>query len=116
MSFKLIHGIDVTNLSRPEYSNEELKYKILSSQELQKFNELNNRSQQITYLATHWAIKEAIFKSISPDIIGFCDMEVSKINNVYTWTNKPSYIEQFVISTSTEGNAIVASVYGLRKK
>ncbi len=116
IKFKLIHGIDITNTSRPEYCNENLKEKILSIIELNEFNILENKLDKIKYLATHWAIKEAIFKSIKPNIISFPNIEISKIDNVYVWTNKPPFIEEFIISTSTEESAVVASVYGLIKK
>ncbi len=64
-------------------------------------------------MVTRWAIKEAIFKALHPSIIGLQEISIKKIDNVYVWINKPNFITQFKISTSTERDVVIASVIGL---
>lgn len=52
-------GIDLTKKSRFKENQEEIAKKILHSMELKKYLEDNDK---LKFLATRWAIKEAIFK------------------------------------------------------
>ena len=110
MSHKLIHGIDLTQINRPEFTHPDIAHRILSSQELIDFNNTDNK---IKFIAVHWAIKEAIIKAISPHIIDLKSINISKRDNRYVWTNHPAWIKQFVISTSDEQDVIIASVFGV---
>ncbi len=112
MSFKLIHGIDVTQINRPELNQPNIANRILSQEELSYFNDDNDKQK---FIAVRWAIKEAIFKAVSPDIIGLRDITIIKSNNVYVWINKPSWVKQLIISTSNEHDVIIASVFGIRE-
>lgn len=114
MSLQLIHGVDVTQISRVEFDNEHLIGRILHPQELLSINKKDSQLQNKD-IAIRWAIKEAIFKALCLKDISYQDIIIEKLDDQYQWVNLPSYIKQFVISTSIEQDVCIASVFGLVK-
>lgn len=49
---KIIHGIDMTNINRSEYNNESLVKKILHTNELNKYINLEDELIKKRYLAS----------------------------------------------------------------
>lgn len=101
-----INGIDIVNINRKEFNNSNLPNKILSSIELEEFNKINNTDERKHFLATRWAIKEAILKCLDKLIL-LPSISIIKQNNKYMWLNS---IYKCSISTSNEDQYIIASV------
>ncbi len=111
MPCKLIHGIDLTQINRSEFSTPGFSSRVLSTSELQEFETDSNKNK---FIAVRWAIKEAIIKAISPNIIGLNDITITKDDCIYKWINHPAWIKDIVISTSIEQDVVIASVFGVR--
>lgn len=92
-------GIDLTRISRFENVSEDLINRILSPSELNNFNHNPDKAK---FLATHWAVKEALFKSDNK-YSNFNEITIAKINNRWVF-------EDYEISTSDEGDFIIAIV------
>ncbi|MGL4343302.1 MAG: holo-ACP synthase [Metamycoplasmataceae bacterium] len=92
-------GVDITTISRFKEKDENFARKILSENEFQEFLEIENKSY---YLATRWAIKEAIFKADN-SFASFNKIDIHKNNNKY-------FFQNFHISTSHEGDFLIAFV------
>lgn len=90
-------GIDLTNKNRFENASESFVKKILSKDEILEYK---NSKDKVSFLAKRWAIKEAIFKADNSKV-SFNKISIKKENNKYTY-------EDFEISTSSEGEAIIA--------
>lgn len=90
-------GIDITSIIRFENKGEKFAKKILSKQE---FNLWKSEEFRAGFLATRWAIKEAIFKC-NNDFYCFNEINLDKINGKYIFKN-------FQISTSKENNYVIA--------
>lgn len=59
---KISSGIDITNIKRKEFCEKNISQKILTTNDLKKYNNMNEM-EKISFLAKNWALKEAIFKS-----------------------------------------------------
>ncbi|MGL5617469.1 MAG: 4'-phosphopantetheinyl transferase superfamily protein [Metamycoplasmataceae bacterium] len=90
-------GIDITSIERFKNKDEKFAKRILSKDE---FIDWRNVEYKDVFLATRWAIKEAIFKSDNK-YSNFSKVNVQKINNKY-------YFKSFGISTSRENDYIIA--------
>lgn len=106
----LIHGIDIININRHEFKNENLYKKILHEYEYKNYfnSSLNER---YIMLAKLWSIKEALYKSL-PIKITMNEMLVEKINDTYHFKHE-NY--DFNISISSTDDLIIASVIGIKK-
>lgn len=90
-------GIDITSINRFEKKDEKFAKKILSKEEILLWT---NEEFKARFLATRWAIKEAIFKS-NNDFSCFNKINLKKENGKYIFKN-------FEISTSNEDDYIIA--------
>lgn len=106
----LIHGIDIININRHEFKNENLYKKILHESEYGNYFN-SSIEQQCILLAKLWAIKEALYKSL-PVKITMNEMLVEKINDNYYFKHE-NY--NFSISLSSTDDLIIASVIGIKK-
>ncbi len=104
---KLLHGIDITNLDRIEFNNQQLINRFLHQDELIQLSQLDNEKSIKRFVASHWAIKEAIFKALSGNINSFKNINIKYINH------RPIFeLEKYdsIISVSYENNLVIASV------
>ncbi|WP_033160855.1 4'-phosphopantetheinyl transferase superfamily protein [[Mycoplasma] collis] len=92
-------GIDLTNVSRFEKITFKTIERFLSKEEIITFKQTENKNK---FLATRWAIKEAIFKADNSEY-SFNKINIEKKNNIYVYKN-------FIISTSYEKDTIIAFV------
>lgn len=90
-------GIDLTKISRFENQNNQFITKTLHPEEIKEYEQTENKA---AYLATRWAIKEALFKADNK-LFSFSEIRISKKDRVYTF---PGYI----ISTSNEDDYVIA--------
>ncbi|WP_156768873.1 4'-phosphopantetheinyl transferase superfamily protein [[Mycoplasma] mobile] len=90
-------GVDLTKISRFKNKSEKFAKRILSHEEFEKW-EIN---KDHSFLATRWAIKEAIYKADN-NFFEFSKINVKKDN--YYW------FQNFYISVSHEGDLIIAFV------
>lgn len=93
-------GVDITNILRFENKSDNYARRFLSEQE---FKNYLKSTKKAFFLAQHWAVKEAIYK---------CDNRYvcfSKINISKTKEGKLIF-KDFVISTSSEKNILIAFV------
>lgn len=90
-------GIDITSIERFKNKDENFAKKILSNDE---FIMWINTELKDVFLATRWAIKEAIFKSDNK-YSNFSDINIQKIDKKYSF-------DSFEISTSKENGYIIA--------
>lgn len=104
---KIIHGIDMTNINRSEYNNESLVKKILHTNELNKYINLEDELIKKRYLASRWSIKESLykchqFKCTFKDILIEYNSEIPFIllDGIY-----------FSVSVSYEGDLVISSVF-----
>lgn len=90
-------GIDITSINRFENKDEKFARKILSDYEFLVWQKEESKE---LFLATRWAIKEAIFKS---------DNQFSNFSDINIWKKQNRYVFQnFEISTSRENNFVIA--------
>ncbi|VEU76428.1 4'-phosphopantetheinyl transferase superfamily protein [Mycoplasmopsis columboralis] len=94
-------GVDLTRISRFKNKNYPFAQRILSNEELEQFQELNEY-EKVLFLARAWCIKEAIFKANNA-YADYSKITLKKENN--RWTFK-----QFSISISHEGDLLIAFV------
>ncbi|WGI36440.1 4'-phosphopantetheinyl transferase superfamily protein [Mesomycoplasma lagogenitalium] len=92
-------GIDITYISRFKNKSRDFAKKILSDSEMIEYDQIDEKDK---FLATRWAIKEAIFKADN-SYYEFNKISILKQNRRYFFKN-------FLISTSSEGESIVAFV------
>lgn len=104
----IFHGIDLTNINRKEFKNKNIRQKILTKDEL---NELDLVDNKILFIAKRWAIKEAIIKALHKPI-PMNEINVYKSNDVYKCIIDG---KEFEISTSVEGDFIIASAFTINK-
>ncbi|MGL6125137.1 MAG: 4'-phosphopantetheinyl transferase superfamily protein [Metamycoplasmataceae bacterium] len=90
-------GIDITSIKRFENKDENFAKKILSKEEFVGW--LNTEFKDV-FLATRWAIKEAIFKSDNK-YSTFSEINIKKVDKKY-------FFDFFEISTSREEDYIIA--------
>lgn len=90
-------GIDLTKISRFENQNKRFLTKALHPEEIKEYEQTENKA---AYLATRWAIKEALFKADN-NLFSFSGIRILKKDRVYTF---PGYI----ISTSNEDDYVIA--------
>ncbi|MGL4948384.1 MAG: 4'-phosphopantetheinyl transferase superfamily protein [Mycoplasma sp.] len=108
---EIVHGIDVISIKRIEFKNTELIKKFLHKSEIEIFNKISNEVEAIHFLASRWAIKEAIFKCLNTK----CPMnkiQLSKVGSQYFYIHN-SY--NFKISISYHDELVFASVIGWKK-
>ncbi|MGL4183785.1 MAG: 4'-phosphopantetheinyl transferase superfamily protein [Metamycoplasmataceae bacterium] len=94
-------GVDLTKISRFENLELDLISKILSPKEITAYKALNP-DLKAKYVATRWAIKEAIFKA-NNKYSNFSKIYINKTEKVYSF-------KEFQISVSNEGDYIIAFV------
>ncbi|NQZ66213.1 MAG: 4'-phosphopantetheinyl transferase superfamily protein [Mycoplasmatales bacterium] len=92
-------GIDITTISRFKNKNKQFVEKILHSNEIVEYEKSSNKSK---FLATRWAIKEAIYKADNKNH-AFHNINIIKTDNIYKFKN-------FIISTSSEKDILIAIV------
>ncbi|MCU4117092.1 4'-phosphopantetheinyl transferase superfamily protein [Mycoplasma zalophi] len=97
-------GIDITSISRFLNKTDEFAKRILSNEEFTEYQKINNKGK---YLATRWAIKEAIFKA---------DNAFNTFSNINIKKNQKYYFDNFDISTSSEGDFVIAMAIKLKEK
>ncbi|MGL5204891.1 MAG: 4'-phosphopantetheinyl transferase superfamily protein [Metamycoplasmataceae bacterium] len=90
-------GIDITSIERFKNKDEKFAEKILSNDELINWKNIETKD---VFLATRWAIKEAIFKCDNK-YFNFREIDIKKIDNKYCFSS-------FGISTSRENDYIIA--------
>ncbi|TQC54043.1 4'-phosphopantetheinyl transferase superfamily protein [Mycoplasmopsis mucosicanis] len=92
-------GVDITTISR--FENCELNFikRFCSPEEVA---ELEKQVDKATYLASLWAIKEALFKA-NNSLSNFNKITIQKIDKKWTYKN-------YAISTSHEGDLLIAFV------
>ena len=90
-------GIDLTTISRFKNKSETFVKTILSEQELIEYNLAENKE---LFLATRWAIKEALFKCDN-SLLPFSKINIKKEDRKYKFEN-------YSISTSSEGDLYIA--------
>ncbi len=101
---KILHGIDLTNITRKEFKEEGLIKKILHPYEYEIYLTLD-KEQQTKYVAKHWAIKEAIFKAynhkygMNKVLIEKKDQQLFSIVDDISFTISISYEDQYVIAS-----------------
>jgi len=91
--------IDLTNINRFKNKDENFVNKVLHEAEKKDYEVCLNKPK---FLATRWAIKEAIFKTDNK-YVSFNKINIVKKNLQYTFEN-------FSISTTSEDNYIIAIV------
>lgn len=91
--------IDLTNINRFKNKDQSFVDKVLHELEKKDYEVCKNKAK---FLATHWAIKEAIFKADNKYSV-FCKINIVKKDRQYIFKN-------FVISTTSEDNYIIAIV------
>lgn len=103
-------GIDITKLSRFKNKTDAFLKKVLHPNELVLYNQLNN-DEKIKFLATRWVIKEAIFKANNQKS-SFSKLNIVKNKLKYWLIDSDEIIDhRFQISTSNDGDFVVAVVY-----
>lgn len=90
-------GIDLTKISRFKDKDQNFIQRILSEQEIEEYYNCENKEH---FLATRWAIKEAIFKA-NNSYYQFNKINLKCLNRKYSFLN-------FEISTSSEDEYIIA--------
>ncbi|MGZ9755657.1 4'-phosphopantetheinyl transferase superfamily protein [Mycoplasma sp. 394] len=101
---KLKIGVDITHISRFVNKSNSFIDRLLSADELVKFDKLKQKQKQL-FLARSWAIKEAIFKADN-QYYKFKEIDIKKINN--RWIFK-----DFIITISHEKDILVAFVINM---
>ncbi|MGL5357618.1 MAG: 4'-phosphopantetheinyl transferase superfamily protein [Metamycoplasmataceae bacterium] len=94
-------GVDLTKISRFENIELDLILRVLSPKEVSAYKALNS-DLKAKYIATRWAIKEAIFKADNK-YSNFSKIYINKKEKVYSF-------KEFQISVSNEGDYIIAFV------
>ncbi len=105
---KVLHGIDLTNITRKEFKEEGLIKKILHPQEYEIYLSLDDALKN-KYVAKHWAIKEALFKAYNHKY-GMDKILIEKINDHLVC--KIDDIS-FTISISYEDDYVIASAMAI---
>ena len=100
-------GIDLTNKNRFKNNYEIVAKKILHSSENKLFLKLDNEEEKIHFVASRWAIKEALFKCDNKYKL-FSSISILKdFSGRYIFQNLD---DKFEISTSNEDEYIIAIV------
>ncbi len=101
------HGIDICRIDRKEFNNQKLIARFLHPKELETFNQINDKFLLQQFLASRWAIKEALFKALNHPI------PFNKIL-IYYQNNHPMIdlinYQQVSVTLSYEDNLVIASV------
>ncbi len=92
-------GIDVTRISRFNNKNKKFLEKVLHVSEIEEYEKIDDKPK---FLATRWAIKEAIYKSDNR-YHSFRKINITKKDRKYIF-------EDYEISTSSEDNILIAIV------
>lgn len=95
-------GIDMTTIGRFENAKERLINRILTKNEKDEFLNLP-KENKATFLAIHWAVKEAIFKATQD--CNYLSYEIQKNSD-----GKPFVVHhpELKISISHEKNSVIA--------
>lgn len=102
---RISNGIDLVNINRDEFNNQELINRVLHSNEIKIYQSLDHYNKK-RFLAKTWCIKEALFKCYNHQYV------MNKIEILYK-NNKPYIILDnvfFDISVSYENELVVAIV------
>lgn len=101
-------GVDITKISRFQNKNLDFVKRILHPEEVKQYNSVS-LERQAKFLATRWAIKEAIFKA-NNKYHNFSDILIlHNLNGTYSFAN-------FQISTSDQDDLLVAFVLEVNKE
>ncbi|CAM9097346.1 4'-phosphopantetheinyl transferase superfamily protein [Mycoplasma marinum] len=92
-------GIDLTTISRFKGKEDAFAKRILTKEEYYEFSLANNKTE---FIATRWAIKEALFK-VDNSFKNYAEIDIKKQDGKYIYPN-------FEISTSNELDSIIAIV------
>lgn len=92
-------GIDITRISRFKNAKQSLVDRILHPDEIEEF--LISEHKEL-FLAAHWAIKEALYKT-NNDLFHFDKIKIIKEKDVYSFKG-------YDISTSKEDDYYIAIV------
>lgn len=105
-------GIDLTNIKRKEFKSLKFAKRFCTENEFQQYLEKPNKLSQKKYLASIWAIKEAVLKATNKQI-GIHEINIQKTNN------GPKFIHHqfdFSISLTYEDKYVIAVVIANKKK
>ncbi|MCP4337241.1 MAG: 4'-phosphopantetheinyl transferase superfamily protein [Mycoplasma sp.] len=97
-------GIDITQISRFANKEERFAKKILHPSEMEEFNNSTNKTR---FIATRWAIKEALYK-VDNSYFEFSKVNIKKSKELYLF-------KDFSISTSSEQDITIAIVQKEKK-
>ena len=92
-------GIDITRISRFDNPNDSLVKRILHPNELALYPDSENKA---LFLASRWAIKEALFKSDN-SLSSFDKIELTKKDRIWKY-------KDYKITTSKEDDYFIAFV------
>ncbi|MCF0217452.1 MAG: 4'-phosphopantetheinyl transferase superfamily protein [Malacoplasma sp.] len=85
--FKFSVGIDVENINRFKNLDNKIITRVLTANEYEQFLK-TEKELHPKFIATHWVLKEAVYKAISEfHKIFFLKIEFMKKNNKYICTN-----------------------------
>ncbi|QJG66984.1 4'-phosphopantetheinyl transferase superfamily protein [Mycoplasma phocoenae] len=106
------HGIDIALVKRFKKINRKTIERFLSPNEAEIFKKLRNEkflkeNTKTLFLATRWAIKEALFKADNQNY-KYSEIDIKKINDVYTYEN-------YSISVSHDGEYVIASAIKIKE-
>ncbi len=101
-------GIDATSISRFKDVGKHFIKRILTEIEYEEYKKLNDEEKKATFLATHWAVKEAIFKASQ-------DLNFLTYTLKHTYNGKPYILEhdELKISITHENDLVIAIVLKL---
>ncbi|WLP85748.1 4'-phosphopantetheinyl transferase superfamily protein [Mycoplasma seminis] len=97
-------GVDITNISRFLNKTTTFCNRVLSQNELEKLNQIDDAYQKARFLARSWAIKEALFKADN-SLIDFRKINLQQDSQSKLW-----YFKDFVASISYADDYVIAFV------
>lgn len=95
-------GVDLATISR--FYDKDLNFvkHVLTNKEIEEYNKIFDKENKAKYLASRWAIKEAIYKADN-SLYHFWEIEINKVDKKYQH-------DKFEISTSHENDLVIAIV------
>lgn len=111
-SFKILHGIDVVNISRDEFKQKSFAQRIMTSHEFNFYNDISTNEQKTVFLASIFACKEAVMKAYNLSY-GYKEICIKKTSSSRQLYINDQLQENVVVSVSYVDNLIFVSVFGL---